>query len=168
MDRDLRIRPALDEERADISSVIVAAYAEFEPTLTAPEWQRMSENLAGIVASGASGVLLAAYDKAVPVGTATYLAPGPRAYRRVPQEWAVVRGMAVLPAWRGRGIGRALLSACLDRARADAAPAVGLHTAAIFQAARWLYEDVGFVEQSEFEHLGLRFAIYALDLPTAT
>ncbi len=126
----------------------------------------MSGNLAGIVAPGSAGVLIAAFADAHVVGTATYLPSGPRDYNRVPTEWAVVRGMAVVPAWRGRGIGRALLTDCLERARSDRAPSVGLHTAAIFHAARGLYEDVGFRQQSEFEHLGLRFCIYALPLPT--
>lgn len=35
--------------------------------------------------------------------------------------------MAVLPEWRGRGIGRALLRAALERARARRLPAVHLH-----------------------------------------
>lgn len=160
------IRPVADDERPAVLTVIRAAYAEFEPLLTAPEWVRMSRNLAGIVAPGAPGVLLAAFEPdANPVATATYLPPGPREYKRVPEQWAVVRGMAVLPAWRGRGVGRALLTDCLDRARADAAPSVGLHTAAMMHPARRLYEDTGFVQQSEFEHLGLPFCIYRLDLP---
>jgi GNAT superfamily N-acetyltransferase len=162
MNRDLLLRSVLDHERPAILTVIRQAYAEFEPSLTAPEWERMSGNLAGIVAPGAPGVLIAAYAEGLAVGTATYLPPGPRDYSRVPQEWAVIRGMAVVPAWRGRGVGRALLVDCLARAQSDAAPTVGLHTAAIFHAARALYEDVGFVRQSEFEHLGLGFRIYAL------
>lgn len=166
MSRDLLIRPVLHGERPAVLSVIRSAYAEFEPSVTAPEWARMSGNLAGIVAPGAPGVLIAAFADAgqIPVGTATYLAPGPREYNRVPPHWAVVRGMAVVPAWRGRGIARGLLMDCLERARSDSAPSVGLHTAAIFHAARSLYEDVGFVRQGEFEHLGLRFCIYALRL----
>ncbi|MBA2553090.1 MAG: GNAT family N-acetyltransferase [Geodermatophilaceae bacterium] len=194
MSRALLVRPALEDERPAVLSAIRAAYAEFEPAVTAPEWVRMSGNLAGIVAPGSAGVLIAAFAThasgattaagtaagagqgtdaagvAGPklVGTVTYLPPGPREYNRVPTEWAVIRGMAVVPAWRGHGIARALLTDCLDRARSDAAPAVGLHTAAIFHAARRLYEDAGFVQQSEFDHLGLRFCIYALDLPTAS
>ena len=117
MSRDLLVRPVRDDERPDVLTVIRQAYAEFEPSLTAPEWKRMSGNLAGIVARGAAGVLTAAYAEGLAVGTATYLPPGPREYNRVPQEWAVVRGMAVVPAWRGRGVGRALLIDCLDRAR---------------------------------------------------
>ncbi|MFN3593390.1 MAG: GNAT family N-acetyltransferase [Thiobacillaceae bacterium] len=35
--------------------------------------------------------------------------------------------MAVLPEWRGRGVGRALLKAALERARARGLPAVHLH-----------------------------------------
>lgn len=174
MSRDLLVRPVVDDERPAVLSVIRDAYAEFQPALAPQEWARMSSNLAGIVAPGAPGVLIAAFAAAgstaglspcsTPVGTATYLPPGPREYKRVPQSWAVVRGMAVVPAWRGRGVARALLADCLARARSAAAPSVGLHTAAMFHAARTLYENAGFVQQSEFEHLGVRFCIYALHL----
>ena len=166
MSRDLLVRPVADDERQAILAVIRAAYAEFECAIMAPEWARMSGNLAGVVAPGAPGTLIAALagPAQTPVGTATYLPPGPREYNRVPMDWAVVRGMAVLPAWRGRGIAAALLSDCLERARSDAAPSVGLHTAAIFHAARRLYEKAGFRQQREFEHLGLQFCIYALEL----
>ncbi|MDQ3464501.1 MAG: GNAT family N-acetyltransferase [Actinomycetota bacterium] len=164
MNRDLPVRPVLDDERPAILSVIHQAYAEFESALAAQEWLRLSANLAGIVAPGAPGVLIAAFDGPEAIGTATYLPPGPREYNRVPEEWAVVRGMAVLPAWRGRGVARALLTDCLGRARSDGALWVGLHTAALMHAARRLYEGVGFVQQGGFLHLGLPFCIYALHL----
>ncbi|MBV9160925.1 MAG: hypothetical protein JO281_05065 [Pseudonocardiales bacterium] len=52
-----------------------------------------------------------------------------------------------------------------DLARADCAPAVGLHTADLHTAemmvaARALYEHAGFVRQHDFTHLGLRFSTY--------
>ncbi|HEY3894995.1 MAG TPA: hypothetical protein VGL88_06465, partial [Pseudonocardiaceae bacterium] len=55
---------------------------------------------------------------------------------------------------------RALTEDCLALARADHAPAVGLHTAEMMLAARTLYERSGFVHQHDFTHLGLRFSIY--------
>lgn len=168
MSRDLLVRPVRDEERSPVLAVIRAAYSEFEPALTPPEWMRMSANLAGIVAAGAPGVLSAAFDaEAGAVGTVTYLPPGPREYARVPTDWAVVRAMAVRPECRGHGVGRALLADCLDRARADGAPWVGLHTAEIFHAARGMYERAGLRRLSEFEHLGARFFVYGLDLRAA-
>jgi ribosomal protein S18 acetylase RimI-like enzyme len=52
--------------------------------------------------------------------------------------------MAVVPHARGRGIGSALLVACLDRARAAGRPAVSLSVEDGNAAARALYERHGF------------------------
>jgi ribosomal protein S18 acetylase RimI-like enzyme len=68
--------------------------------------------------------------------------------------------LGVDPAWRGRGVARTLTEDCLALARADHAPAVGLHTAEMMVAARTLYEQAGFVHQHDFTHLDLRFSIY--------
>jgi ribosomal protein S18 acetylase RimI-like enzyme len=57
-------------------------------------------------------------------------------------------------------VARTLTEDCLALARADHAPAVGLHTAEMMVAARTLYEQAGFVHQHDFTHLDLRFSIY--------
>jgi GNAT superfamily N-acetyltransferase len=161
------VREARPDERDDVLRVVEASYAEFEPHLEPEEWSTMSKNLAGIVAPNAAGRLLVAELDGQLVGTATYLPPGPREYKRVPQEWAVIRGVGVHPAWRGRGVARRLSERCLDMARADNAPTVGLHTAAMFHPARRLYESLGFTQQHDFQHLGVQFWIYALPLDDA-
>ena len=56
----------------------------------------------------------------------------------------MVRALAVAPDARGLGAGRALMHACLDRARAASAPAIGLHTADFMSAAVVLYQSLGF------------------------
>ncbi len=65
-----------------------------------------------------------------------------------PGEWRV-RGMATLPAFRGRGAGSAVLNALLEHARAGGATAVWAN---VRTPARTLYERAGFIVISdEFE-----------------
>ena len=59
---------------------------------------------------------------------------------------------------------RALTDECPARARADRAPAVGLHTAEMMTAARTLYERAGFVHHEDFTHLDIGFSIYRLQV----
>lgn len=158
------VRLALPAELPDVRRLVTEAYAEFEPYLTAPNWTTMTSNIAKVVEPGAGGELLVALIGERLAGTVTYLAPGPRDYRRVPPDWAVIRVLGVDPALRGHGVARALTEYCLGRAREDGAPAVGLHTAEMMAAARRLYENVGFAHHEDFAHLGLRFSIYKLDL----
>lgn len=167
------VRGMRPDERARVQALVVAAYAEFESALAPKDYLRMGANLARVVAEAPATDLLIATvpgggtDGAETLaGTVTYLPPGPREYDRVPRDWAVVRALAVAPPWRGRGLARLLTEHCLDRARRDGAPAVGLHTMDRMTVARGMYEGMGFVAQREFEHLGLRFWIYRLDLDT--
>jgi len=158
------VRQALTGERAEVGRLVTAAYAEFEPFLTPPNWTTMTGNIAKVVAPDAPGELVVALLGGQLAGTVTYLPPGPKDYHRVPQDWAVVRVLAVDPARRGQGVARALTEHCLRRAREDGAPAVGLHTAEMMVAARALYENVGFAYDRDFAHLDLRFSIYAMRL----
>ena len=50
----------------------------------------------------------------------------------------------VVPAWRGRGLGRALMEAAIELARREGADHMDLGTGADDVAARALYESLGF------------------------
>ncbi len=156
----IEVRAAVAEDLAIVRRIVTAAYAEFEPWLTAANWARMTSNIAKVIEPGAPGLLRVAQLGDRLAGTVTYLPPGTRDYQRVPPEWAVIRVLGVDPELRGRGVARALTEDCLTLARADHAPAVGLHTAEMMVAARALYEHAGFVHQHDFTHLDLRFSIY--------
>ena len=58
---------------------------------------------------------------------------------------AGMRMLAVRPDAQGRGIGRALVDACVTRARALGRAALILHTTPWMTAAHHLYEGAGFV-----------------------
>lgn len=158
------IRPGRPAERSGVQAVVRDAYREFEPLLAPEHWQRMTSNLAVVVDRAAEHQLLVAELDGKLAGTVTYLRPDHPDYEHVPQDWAVIRALAVAPAARGRGVGAALTRECLRRASADAAPVVGLHTAEMMIVARSMYERMGFGVQREFRHLGLRFLVYRLVL----
>ncbi len=52
--------------------------------------------------------------------------------------------MAVAPAWQGRGVGRALMDAAIERARAAGAPRLYLETNSALVPAIGLYRSLGF------------------------
>jgi ribosomal protein S18 acetylase RimI-like enzyme len=156
----IEVRPAVAEDLPAVRRIVTAAYAEFEPWLTPANWAVLTSNITKVIESGIPGLLRVAQLDGQLAGTVTYLPPGPKDYRRVPPEWAVIRVLGVDPALRGRGVARALTADCLALAQADQAPAVGLHTAEMMVAARALYEHAGFVHQHDFMHLDLKFSIY--------
>jgi ribosomal protein S18 acetylase RimI-like enzyme len=78
------------------------------------------------------------------VGTVTYVRPGePYAEVSRPGE-AEFRMLGVDPRAQGRGVGRALVQACVDRARSEGATALVMCTDIHMQTAQGLYQRMGF------------------------
>jgi monofunctional chorismate mutase len=65
-------------------------------------------------------------------------------------------GMGVLPAWRGRGVGRRLLQACIDKAWAKGLTRIELEARADNHAAIALYRQLGFQHEA-LKHRAMRF-----------
>lgn len=77
------------------------------------------------------------------------------------------RMLAVARSARGRGVGRLLAQACLDRSRAVGAARVVISTSTDMAPAHRLYESLGFVRLPERDwqpHPGVRLIAYALTL----
>lgn len=87
---------------------------------------------------GDGSLHLAAYDGERLVGAGNV--------RPLPDGTWRVRGMAVEPAYRGRGVGAAVLAALLDHVEAHAGGTVWCHART---GARTLYERAGFVVVGE-------------------
>jgi ribosomal protein S18 acetylase RimI-like enzyme len=101
------------------------------------------------------------------LGTVTYCRAG--------TPWAEVSGdgeaefrmLAVAPTARGRGVGEALATWCVDRARADGCHAVVLSTLPVMHAAHRIYQRLGFVRTPErdwYPQPEVRLITYQLEL----
>jgi ribosomal protein S18 acetylase RimI-like enzyme len=87
------------------------------------------------------------------LGTVTWCPPG-SSWREVAKrsDEGEFRMLAVPPAARRCGVARALVEACLTRARADGMRAVVLSSLPEMTAAHRLYRELGFVRTPEFDH----------------
>jgi ribosomal protein S18 acetylase RimI-like enzyme len=116
-------------------------------------------------------VVLAAFaaadPAAAPLGCVTYVPDraSPLAERLDDGE-ASIRMLAVAPAAQGRGVGAALVAACLARARAAGRAAVFLHSLPVMAAARRLYLRAGFqpVPARDWHVAGLQLMAFRLPL----
>jgi ribosomal protein S18 acetylase RimI-like enzyme len=80
---------------------------------------------------------------------------------------AGIRMLAVAPTAQGLGVGRALTTACLDRARAEGRCRMVLHTGTWMPVAIGLYESLGFVRDPAIDFTpapGIELLGYGLDL----
>jgi ribosomal protein S18 acetylase RimI-like enzyme len=113
--------------------------AEFDEPTPGPE--RIAERIRQLLAGGDTAILLAGSG---PDGLAilrfrlSITTPGLECY---------VAELYVVPARRGQGLGRALMNAAIDEARARGADYMDLGTSEDDVAARALYESLGFVNR---------------------
>ena len=135
---EVRIWGAGPEDAAAIARLLHDFNAEYdEPTpgvaaLTGHCRQLLEAGMTVLLAGdGPDGISLLRFRTSVWTG-------GPEAH---------LQELYVVPALRGRGIGRALLTATMEAAREAGATGIDLNTGATDTAARALYESCGFTNR---------------------
>ena len=148
------IRDARPEELDEAAAVMVAAYEEYRPALSERAWEGYKADIAdGRGRLPQSNLIVAVEDGRV-LGAVTYYPPrsvSPVEGGGWPASWAGVRLLGVGPDARGKGVGRLLMDDCTNRARAEGAKALGLHTTELMSIARAMYERMGFERVPEYD-----------------
>jgi ribosomal protein S18 acetylase RimI-like enzyme len=114
-------------------------------------------------------------ELAVAVDEASGAVLGTVTYCRSGTPWAEVSGdgeaefrmLAVAPTARGQGVGGALATWCIDRARADGCHAVVLSTLPVMHPAHRIYQRLGFVRTPErdwYPQPDIQLITYQLEL----
>ena len=151
MTQAIRIREAGAEELDEVENLVKAAYQEFQPLMPEVAWNRWMDNIRETI-QAPDGVLLVAEDQGRIEGAVKFYPDAAQAHQgQWPAGAASIRLLAVAPDNRGRGYGRLLTQACLDRARELSIPTIFLFTGTFMAAARQLYEKLGFKRAPEFD-----------------
>lgn len=164
------IRVARPEDYDRLGELTAAAYLD-DGLLDLGSADPYLDVLRDVRHRAAHAEVLVALDEAGSVlgGVAFVAGPGPFANIAAEDE-AEFRTLAVAPDGRGRGVGGALVTACLDRARDLGRRRVVLSTQPMMHAAHRLYERFGFVRVPERDWSpveGTSLLVYALDLTRA-
>jgi GNAT superfamily N-acetyltransferase len=135
----MEIRRAGTEDAGEIGRLLHRFNAEFDEPTPGPEV--LAERAIELVARGELTFLLAGTG---PEGLAQM--------RFLTSIWSgcldvYLEELYVIPERRGEGIGRALLAAAMETARAGGATHMDLNTGETDTAARALYESVGFTNR---------------------
>jgi GNAT superfamily N-acetyltransferase len=140
------VRPARPDEYDTIGRLCVAAYASVPGEELPPAYAVSLADVAGRIALGTE-VLAAHHAAAGLVGAVTLvLDDGPLFEHRYGIDGdCSFRMLAVDPAAQGLGAGRALVIACLERARAVRRRRLVIASTPAKVAAHALYERLGFV-----------------------
>jgi ribosomal protein S18 acetylase RimI-like enzyme len=163
----LHIRPVRPDEFDDAGRVTAEAYGSFGSEAS-PNRDYVAR-VADVATRARRALVLGAVQDGRLVGTVTLeldrRIPGGHPRPPLEPDQGHVRMLGVDPTVRRRGIGRALMAACVERARRAGKRRLTLETTEAMAAAQALYESMGFRRgQDQVYDDGFRLRKYELAL----
>lgn len=154
----IEVRPVRADEMTAAGEVTAAGYLA-DDLLTRADGAvdtTYQAHLADTAARARQADVLVAVERSttgVVLGTVTWCPPGsPWRELAGAEDQGEFRMLSVAPAGRGRGVGQALVAACLQRARDAGMREVLLSSLPTMTAAHRLYRRNGFVRDEELDH----------------
>jgi GNAT superfamily N-acetyltransferase len=132
---DIQIRDAAEADAPAIAICLSEAFAQFQTAYTPLAFADTVPTIAGVQLRLKEMHVLVAAGAVEIVGTISAMFDG---------EHGHLRGMAVLPEWRGTGVASLLLAAIENWLRAHGCRQVTLGTTELLRAALAFYEKNGF------------------------
>ena len=163
------IRDARPDEQAAVGELRVTAYRALGLLFAR---SRYAETLRAMGFSGGDEVLIATDEAGEAgngiLGTITLEAFAPASELAKDKTEADIRAFAVAPSAQGRGVGRQLLTAVIERAEQHGIRRLRLCTRPEMEAAQHLYAAIGFSRTPELDFSpgsGVTLRAYELALP---
>lgn len=147
----MEIREAWAEEHGEAGRVAMAAYAEFFAPDGVDADHRYLRAIGDVARRAPRTTILVAVEDEGIVGCVTLELDGRTDLDDEPlaPARAHIRMLGVLPAARGRGVGRALMQECERRARSAGKTEVTLHTTERMAAAQAMYTSLGYERMAD-------------------
>lgn len=165
------VRSARPDEFPAIGELMVAVYSRldgFPDPAEQPEYYRMLANVGDLTSRPQTQLLVAVspdddlYGAVVFFGDMARYGSGGTATQET--DAAGFRLLAVDPSGRGRGVGRRLTLACIDRARRLGRSQVVIHTTAAMQTAWGMYERMGFRRSEDLDFMQEALPVFGFRL----
>jgi ribosomal protein S18 acetylase RimI-like enzyme len=167
MKNSLIYRRGAVADKAALMQLAFAAYSQHADVLGAENWEIMKGNLndeprfSELLEKAASFVCV--HDGSI-VGAA-YLMPSGNPTDFFKPEWCYIRMMGVHPEYSNNGIAKELAKMCLGHARETNETTMALHTSEFMDAARHVYERMGFTKLRQIDDFyGKKYWVYTLTL----
>jgi MFS family permease len=145
------VRHPWPTERREIRELVRTAYGQYTGDIPPEVWGRYLTDLLDLDRHARHGELLVGVVDGEIAGYAAFYPDASAQGVGWPAGWAGGRGLAVHPAYRGQGVGGALLGALERRARVAGAPAFAFHTSEFMTTAVALYERMGYRRAPAFD-----------------
>lgn len=167
MTNNFNYREGSIKDKDQLKKLGIVSYGQFSNILAPDHWETLNtflhdeDKLTDLINKSKSFVCL---DKDVIIGMA-YIVPNGNPWDIFRSEWSYIRMVGVDPNYQGMGIAKTLTKMCLTHAKQTNEKTVALHTSEFMDAARHIYESLGFKVLQEIEpRFGKKYWLYALDL----
>lgn len=167
MTKEFKYRTATISDLKQLQQLGLLAYGQYKSVITEENWDKWEagfnneSNFSNLLNIGTC--FICEIENEI-VGMA-FLIPGGNPFLYFPAEWSYLRYVGVNPLYNGNGIGKKLTLQCIDKAKETGEKTIALHTSEFQNAARHVYESLGFIKQKELEPVfGKVFYIYTMDL----
>ena len=129
------------------------SFGQFKDQLTDDNWEKLEKILANentyLDLLSKSTCFVCEFDNAI-IGMAFFISSG-NPTDIFQGDWSYLRMVGVDTAYGGNGIGRYLIQICIDYAKETGEKNVALHTSEFMEAARHIYENMGFHRIKDLE-----------------
>jgi ribosomal protein S18 acetylase RimI-like enzyme len=167
MDTDYKYRFASHADIQQLQKLGLASYGQFKGVISEENWNgwelsfRNDSAFSNLLDRSTCFVC----ERANEIVGMAFLVPHGNPFLYFQSEWSYLRYVGVDPEHGGKGIGRELTQRCIDFARESGEKIIALHTSEFQNAARHIYESLGFRCQGELEKIyGKQYYLYTLQL----
>jgi len=136
-----------------LTALALLSYGQYKNKLSEEHWKTMAANLGNekshLALLNISTCFVCEHNNSL-IGMAYVIPQGnPTAFFE--KDWAYIRLLGVDPAHGGKGIGKKLAELCIGFAGSNGEKTLALHTSEFQDAARHIYESMGFKKVKELE-----------------
>lgn len=174
MDSRCVVRDVRPEEWTALGELLVRVYSSlpgFPTPAEQPAYYDLLTHIGRFAEKPGARVLVALADPGELLGGVVYFGDmahyGSGGTATSERHASGIRLLAVDPASRGRGVGKALTRACIDLAQACGHAQVILHTTRPMQVAWAMYERLGFKRSEDLDFLQHGLPVFGFRLPLA-
>jgi len=165
--RELIYRVGSIEDKEDLKQLGIISYGQYKNILTEDNWEKLNAFLndeAKLIELIEMSKCFVCSHKGKIVGMA-YIIPNGNPWDIFKAEWSYIRMVGVNPEYNGNGIAKSLTKMCIEHAQRNNEKVIALHTSEFMDAARHIYENLGFKVLQEIEpRLGKKYWLYILEL----
>jgi ribosomal protein S18 acetylase RimI-like enzyme len=164
---EFKFRKSGHDELDQLQALSLAAYSQHQTSLTEENWGKMRSFIANrdnFVYLLDTSTCIVCEHEGVIVGMACFVSKG-HPTDMFQSDWSYIRMLGVHPDFTGNGIAKQLTQKCINFARQTQEQFIALHTSEFMNAARHIYESMGFQQIKELEmRYGKRYWVYLLEL----